>query len=677
MKNSFLLEIGCEELPARHCQSILKQLSTDTITRLASAHNLVIENPAVWITPRRIAITAPAISQKKSSMEVKGPLYDVACTDGKPNDIAKKFAESHRLSIDQLEVKLFGDKKFLCISKDLSGSLTDDIQAFADEILPAISLERPMRWDKTGRKFSRPIRWIVCLTGSTVVPVHISTVTATANSVGPRFAGSPPVRISDAANYVNLMKKNTVIVDQEKRKTRIKEMLTDLAIKQHVTPVDPDNSLLDEVTHLVENPYLLMCSFEKSFLSLPPEVISTVLRNHQKYFPLKDAHTGDLTNSFIVVANYPCDSSVIRQGNETVVAARLRDGLFFFEQDLKKKLKQFAKETATITFQEKLGSMKDKTDRIEKTAQTLSAFCTADHKNLVLAARLSKADLATTMVNEFSSLEGTMGRIYAQKEGLPNDVSTALEECYLPRSASGTLPREMLGTILSLADRIDTIYGLFSLGYAPKGNSDPFGLRRAAISIARILWEKDLDIPLYELIHAAENVHTTRAKNDEITTFILQRLEQYIKDLPERGSIADTTNISAIIYNTEGIFSQKRDQYAELSKTSTTETFAQLLELAKRMYNIALKGNTAAEVLSTSQALNKSESALLAAATALEKKASLSINDLYTLIEPGTQFFEENMVMSEDIGKRKTRLALLQKSYAQIARVLSVEHFLK
>ncbi|MDD3661694.1 MAG: glycine--tRNA ligase subunit beta [Candidatus Dojkabacteria bacterium] len=669
MKEDFLLEIGTEELPARHCMSVVSQLKPEIVDETALKHNLIVTAPRLLVSPRRITLLARSISQKETDREIKGPLYDVAFSDGKPNDIAKKFASSQNIPVDNLIINEHNGKKYLFAQQDLSKKLPDQITRFANELLVRITVPRPMRWDTTGFRFSRPIRWVVCLKGKAIVPITLLDLTAGRETYGPRFLGSHGIALHSAAEYEETLAKNAIIADHAKRRKILTKIISTLASSKGLIAHDPENELLEETVFLAEYPQPLLCTFDEEFLSLPPEVIEVVLRDKQKYFPLISRTNDKLTNRFLVIANFNTDSQEIARGNETVVRARLRDAVFFYEQDSRSKLAEFAPKTSTITFQEKLGSMEDKSKRVETIAMSLANYFDVKPETVTETVGLLKADLATHMVTELPSLEGTIGRIYAIRDGVDTHIATAIEEQYLPRSAQGALPQTPLGTLFSLADRIDSIYGLFSIGQEPTGSSDPYGLRRAAIAILRILWENTYDVPLNAVISSAAQAYKTETVVEPVTGFILTRLEQFIK---EQDTPVPTNLIRAVVFSTNTTISFKKDILKQLETEQTTDQFAGLLELAKRIHHIAAKEAEAAEVKISRSDLNESEQKLYDTVEKLRQTDRPAISDLYTLTGPGTEFFEKNLVMAEDTGERKRRLSILRRAHGEISRVLSI-----
>jgi glycyl-tRNA synthetase beta chain len=676
MKEPFVCEFGFEELPASHCQSMLAQLSTETIEAVAAKHNISFTRPRIFITPRRIALLADHVEPVQKILEVKGPLYDAAFENGKPNTIAVKFSQSHGTTPDKLAIREHDGKKFLFVSKNLAAQFVPDLQACLTDLIKGIILERPMRWDDSGIKFSRPIRWILCLQGRHIIPIEFGNLRAGNITFGPRFNGSRSFWISHAGTYEDGLAKNRIIVDHRKRRMLIEQILQTLEKAQNLSCPFQCDELINEVTFLVEYPHPMICHFNKQFLSLPDKVISTVLHKHQRYFPLFDETTKSISHMFLVIANYDKDSPLIAQGNEIVVNARLRDAIFFYEQDLMTTLQDLSKKTDSITFQENLGSMHDKAKRIEAISKNIAKSLGQPTEFLAQAASLSKADLASSLVIEFPSLEGTMGKIYAKNDDLDTSVARAIEEHYLPRSAQDSLPESQLGITLALADRIDTLYSLFSINAVPKGNSDPYGLRRAAIGIIRILWEKEIPLKVSELVDFASTTASKKADHKALIDFILQRVEQNIHDSGYSHMPRHTNVLRAVVFNSDLSILHKKQTLVSLSQKNNISLLEKVEAIAKRIYNIAVKNIDAAPASLKATSLNKSEQSFFNAITKLQRKDILTIEDLSTLVAPGNAFFEGNMVMSDVEGERKRRLALLKLAHEQIERVINVKYIL-
>lgn len=676
MKNkNFLLEIGVEELPARHCQSILRQLNGNMLKDILGNNNLKLINHELYITPRRIVLQADSIEQLQVEQEIRGPIYDVAFDDDKPNQIADKFAQSHGKTAKDIIIKKQNGKKFLFVVKDLSGELHSEINQFLKEVIEQLHFDRAMRWDNSGLEFSRPIRWITCLIGNKSFDLTLGNIKSGKTSYGNRFQESPKLEVENAKEYMEKMEKNFIMVDQTKRRTIIKKALEELKNDGLTTEgIASTEDLIDEVCYLIEWPTPLLCTFDEEFLDIPKEIIVSVLSKHQKYFALMNKKK--ISNKFLVITNFPKESDIVRKGNEKVVRARLNDAAFFLDQDLKHDFEYFRKITETITFQEKLGSMMDKSKRLQKSAVEIAKHIAKDIdiNKVEKAAKYCKTDLSTAMVTEFTSLEGTIGRIYAQKMGFDKEVATAIEEHYQPRHSSDQLPQSELGTILALADKMDTLYGMFSIGIKPKGNSDPYGLRRAAIAITRILWEKDITITLDQLIEYAGKPYTTGLDSTELKEFMYSRLEQ---NLQEKEILENTNLLRSIVHSSTSSLNLKKSVITDIKQYADTSKIEDFIEMAKRIYNIAIKSNPEYQSVNLNEtSLNETEAALAEKTAELTDDEDSDLEELLSLTKPATRFFEENMVMAKEAKDRDKRLTILRKTYDEINKHLNVRYLI-
>lgn len=681
MKDAFLVEVGVEELPSRHSRSIIKQLTPSTITEIATSCNLTFENHQLFVSPRRIALTASAVSPIRTTKEIKGPLYEKAFGHDKPTRIGVTFAKAHGLEPASLEIRDVRGKKFVFAVHSLEKNIESDIELFVRSLIEKITFDKPMRWDDTQFRFSRPIRWIACLLGRNIVPFTYLNVTSGRKTKGPRFLGSKTLSIPHAKQYEDLLAKHKVIVDHMKRSQLIKKVIQKVQDEYDLTVIDTQGVLHDEVPFLVEYPHPIVCTIKKEYLSLPTEVIATVLTSHQKCFPFTNAKTGTIAPYFVAIANHYLDSPAIKRGNENVVHARLRDAMFFYQKDKKIPLTAHAKKTESIVFQEKLGTMCDKSDRIAAISQKLAANLSIHEHTVLTASALCKADLGTYLVSEFASLQGIVGRIYAESEGIDKDVCEAIEEHYLPRHSEDSLPSSTLGIILAIADRIDTITSLWSVGVEPKGTSDPYGIRRAGIAIVRILWETELPISLDDMVQTSIDSSTKPVDKSIITTFLLSRLEQYLKDTVTEKLYPATEELRAVLYNSDPVLVNKKVTLATYVKRRSDKEFEQMLELIKRIYNIAIKPESTTNSPEGTDnvqrsSLNESERKLLDHVEELSTRETITITDIYTLIEPCTKFFEKNMIMSDKPDERARRLAILQKTHDVILRVINPKYLL-
>ncbi len=540
----FLLEIGVEELPADDFMSAHEQLEAIG-EKLFEDLRLGVQAVAVFGTPRRLILAAYQVAPHQTDVErvEKGPPAERAFdNEGKPTKAAEGFAKSRGVNVEDLKVEEIDGGRYVTALVKTTGRPATEVLA---EALPGVVVNlkfgKTMRWNASGIAFSRPIRWFVALFGDKVVPFAYAGVASGSVTHGLRPYGSPEISVKSGADYFEKMKAQGIILNQEHRREHIKEHIAQLA--QHVGGYIPeDEDLLWEVTNLVEMPTALMGSFDEKFLDLPSDVLITVMRDKQRYFPVVDAD-GKLMPYFVTVRNGDSEHlDKVTHGNEHVLTARFSDVSFFYKSDREKKLEQHLPRLATLTFQEQLGSMLDKNERIVQLVEPLGKLLNTNGTDIAIAQRAShilKADLATQMVVEMTSLQGTMGREYALLEGYPQDVANAIYEHWLPRGADDELPFSPAGTLLALADRLDSLVGLFAAGLAPKSTADPYGLRRAALGIVQILLERKIDVNLsraVDIVASIQPISVNETVRAQVLEFIAGRLEVWMR---EQGWAAD------------------------------------------------------------------------------------------------------------------------------------------
>ncbi|MBN2305826.1 MAG: glycine--tRNA ligase subunit beta, partial [Anaerolineae bacterium] len=528
-----LLEIGTEELPAADLTAALDQLGK-LAPKLFDDLRLDHEGIRVMGTPRRLVIHAKsvALAQRDEESLVKGPPANRAFdTDGNPTKAALGFARGKGIDISDLEVREIDGGEYVVALVRQQGRPTQDVLGEAlPDMVGAIRFTKAMRWNSTGTSFSRPIRWFVALYGSLGIPFSYGGIASDGVTRGLRPYGSPDISLVSVQTYFAEMDRQGVILDVAQRRAVIREQASVLAAEVGgVIPDDP--GLLDEVTNLVERPTALRGAFEEKYLALPREALVGVMRKHQRYFPVEDAQ-GDLLPYFIAVRNGDADHlDIVIDGNEHVIRARFADADFFYHADIKKPLDDFLPRLNTLTFQEKLGSMLDKNNRVAGLVPAVGALLGITGDDLAVAERaaaLAKADLATQMVVEMTSLQGVMGRYYALYQGEPEAVANAIFEHWLPRGAGDMLPQSAPGLLIALADRLDSLAGLFAAGLVPTASADPFALRRAALGIVQIVLERGIDLDLREAVAAAaaaQPIPVDKAVQGEIVNFIAGRLD--------------------------------------------------------------------------------------------------------------------------------------------------------
>lgn len=541
---SFLLEVGTEELPATFVEAAIAQWEIIIPATLKEQY-LTWEAVKVYATPRRLAIIIHGLphQQPDRQEEIKGPPATAAFKDGKPTKAAEGFARKQGIKLEDIEIRPTPKGDFVFVLKHIPGRNT---AAILTELVPQwinrLEGKRFMRWGDGDMRFPRPIRWLVALLDQEILPLSIpngsETITSHRHSQGHRVLHPDPVSIDQATDYDDILRKAFVEVDPQQRKTAIVNQVKVVATSvDGEAEIPPD--LLNEVVNLVEWPTAVIGTFDPEFLVLPPEVIKIVMVTHQRYFPVLDAQ-GSLKPYFITISNGdPAKSQIIASGNERVIRARLADGEFFYKADLKKPLEAYVPDLENVTFQENLGSVRDKVNRIiangDRIAKQLN-ISEPERSYIQRAALLCKADLVSQMVYEFPELEGIMGEKYALAAGEPEAVATAIVEHYLPRGASDRLPATIVSQVVALADKLDTLVSIFGLGMIPTGSSDPFALRRAANAVVNIIWAADLPLNLYQLIQKLTTDFVNNNPNAMLglihflEDFFLQRIRTLLQD---------------------------------------------------------------------------------------------------------------------------------------------------
>jgi glycyl-tRNA synthetase beta chain len=655
-----LLEIGSEEIPARFVLRGLAILKEELIRFLDSAS---IEYGAIseYATPRRLAIYIEGVpdKQKDRTVETMGPPKRVAFDDkGVPTKAAIGFAKSLNIDIDTLKIVQTDRGEYISVTIEEKGRAVKDVLSEGlPKILSSLQLPKTMRWGNGSLRFFRPIRWILAKFGDESIPFDIDGITSSDITYGHRFLSPAAVRVKNPSDYLSLLSKAGVVADHAERKKMISEGLK--KIESEKMKVHEDEELLDLVTFLVEYPTLVLGAFEDKYLELPKELLITVMRTHQKYFSTEDRH-GNILPHYIVVSNTrPENNDTVRKGAERVLRARLEDARFYFGEDRKKSLWDYIDKLRNVTFQEKLGTLYDKLERIKSLCLFIAdKLCFQQKEKLLRAAMLSKADLVTGVVREFPELQGYMGKIYALSSGEDEETATAIYEHYLPRSAGDALPAGETGTIISLADKIDNIASFFHLGLIPSGSEDPFALRRQAAGIINILQGKDYSLtPDILADKALEGLSVSTAEkailSGKITQFFNQRLEGmllsqgYSYDVVNSALAVKMINIKELKYRIDAISELK-------NKTG----FPPLLMAAKRVYNILAKVQPAAV---NENLLNEPpEKELFNTAGKLRDKMADKIYiSLFDLEKPINTFFDSVLVMDKDEKIKNNRLALL------------------
>lgn len=665
-----LFEIGTEEIPARFMPKAMADLRASVEDELNSA-SIARGEIAVRCTPRRLVVVVRELSETQSdSVEVtKGPLKEQAFdAEGKPTKAAEGFARSRGIAVDELQIKTVGKVKHVFAEVRHTGGATKDIlPALLERVIKKLSFPKSMFWADAAVRFARPVRWIVALYGTEALIVGFGDVISGTTTRGHRFMGAPCVKIESPPQYESAMTENCVVVDPEERKRMILDSIR-LIERELGAKVDVAEALLNENVHLVEYPVVFYGSFDESFLDIPEEVLTLSMAKNQRYFPVRNA-SGKLMAHFIGVSNNRAkDMQVVRDGNERVLRARLYDAAFFWKEDLQKSLDDLAEKLKTVTYQVQLGTVHDKVQRVKEIALWLTdEVGKQELKEYVgRAATIAKSDLVTNMVYEFADVQGVIGREYARKAGEPEDVALAIYEQYLPRNAGDELPSGYVGAILGLAERAYIISAIYKIGLEPTSSQDPYGLRRAARCINEIIWGMELDINIAELMNkASESLSLSAETKCKISEFLRQRLQVQLR---ERGLNHEVAALALQTIPTRPL--QVLRMAETLQKSSEEVWFAELITAAVRVKNILTKAGAVkakvdsakfiigAEKLLHAKLLQVSDEAKNAVAGCDWDKLASVLAGLAPVI---AEFFNDVMVMDENLAIRENRLALLGK----------------
>lgn len=664
----FLVELGTEELPPKALNTLADAFLAGIEKGLLAA-GLTYSAKQVYGAPRRLAvlITDLATQQPDRSVNLDGPPRQAAFdADGNPTQAALGFAK--KCGVDLSEIDQSGPK--LRYSQTIAGKPTASLlPTIVEDSLNDLPIPKRMRWGARKEEFVRPTQWLVMLFGDDVIDCTILAQTSGRDSRGHRFHHPENVRITSPASYLSDLRSAYVLADFNERRVLITKRVEELATQYEGTAIVPP-ALLDEVTSLVEWPVPLVCSFEERFLEVPQEALITTMQDNQKYFCLLDAD-GKLLPRFITVANIESkDPSQIVKGNEKVVRPRLTDAEFFFKQDKKQKLETFNQRLQNVVFQAQLGSVFDKAERVAKLAAFIAPRIGGDAQRAARAGLLSKCDLATEMVGEFPEMQGVAGYYYAKADGEAEDVALALNEQYMPRGAGAELPSTLTGAAVAIADKLDTLVGIFGIGMLPTGSKDPYALRRAALGILRILIEKQLDLDLIETVKFAVAQFGAKVKtaglSEQVLEFVFDRLRARYED--EGVEVAVYLSVRALKPGSALDFDQRVQAVQAFRKLPEA---AALAAVNKRVSNLLSKaeGNIAQTVepkyfdnaneFSLYSAIQQADQAVQPMAAARQYNETLT--RLAALREPVDAFFEAVMVNAEDANVRANRYALLAR----------------
>ena len=668
MAKDLLLEIGTEEVPAHVMPGVLAQLK-ERAEKAFQENRIAFASVRTLGTPRRMALLVKDLAEKQADVtsENRGPSVKIAFdADGKPTKAAQGFARGQHVAPEDLVEK---DGYVYAVVHETGKETAELLKTLLPELICALSFPNNMRWGSLEFKFIRPIRWLVALFDSEVIPFEVANVTSGRVSRGHRFLSQGDFSIAKADDYEKDCEAQYIIVDPEKRKAMIRAQIEAVA-KENGGRAEITDDLLEEVLYLVEYPTALCGRFEEKYLQLPPEAVITPMRDHQRYFPVKD-DAGKLLPLFITVRNGGKEYlETVQHGNERVLRARLADAQFFFDEDRKKSLEEHRDKLKTVVFQQGLGTMYEKTERLAQLADFIADEIGADekaHKHARRAALLSKADLVTGMVTEFTELQGIMGREYAKLDGECDKVAIAIDEHYMPRFAGDAQPQTTAGRIVSTADKIDTIVGTFHLGKIPTGSQDPFALRRQALGLVHMVIEAKYHLSISRLVAKAMDLYgiteaEERAKMQaDVVEFLRLRLRNVLEAEQIRYDAAD-----AVLGDVDDIYNVLLRARAVTAFTGQKDA-AQSMQAFVRVANIARK--SAAETIYPERFHIAEEMALYQAYTSTKSAVESlvsgedfegAIDALTELAAPIDAFFDNVMVMDKDEAIKDNRLALLR-----------------
>ena len=674
MAKDLLFEIGAEEIPAGFMPNILGQLKQLAETKLNDAH-LPFESIATYGTPRRLALIVKGLADTSAEISErhKGPSASIAYdADGNATKAAIGFARGKGLDVADLVVE---DGYIYAETKTAGVPAKDIVTDMLPQLITGLNFPKSMHWGNLDAKFVRPVRWLVALLDEEVIPVEFATVKSGNVTRGHRFLGADEITIKNAASYVDILKENFVMVDQDARRELISKQLHDMAASKNASIVW-DDDLLEEINYLVEWPPALCGGFEESYLALPDAAIITPMKDHQRYFPLVDQE-GKLLPMFLTVRNGSDHSiEVVQAGNERVLRARLDDAKFFFNEDRKKPLIDRQDGLTKIVFQEGLGNLADKTERLLKLGRVFGEECGLHEDAAVVlerATELAKTDLTTGMVTEFTELQGVMGKEYALLDGESPEVAEAIFEQYLPRFAGDVLPQTEAGKVLSIIDKVDNIVATFSRGLIPTGSQDPYALRRQTIGILNILLGSEWNISLRPIFKASMEVLNVAAdKQDEllgqVEEFFTLRLKNIFLDREVPHHVIDLllSNNELSVADAEGLvnalLANRIDENVEL-----VQAYTRMYNLVKDVEYTGVNSDLLKEDAEKAlfEAASKASEASLAAWEANDYAAVVAVPA--TLVPAINKFFEDVMVMDKDEAIKSNRLQLVRLAYSVMA----------
>jgi glycyl-tRNA synthetase beta chain len=669
-KQDFLFELGCEELPAKALIKMTKSLHNfigDGLSQLG----LTFEDSEAFATPRRMAVrfTGLDAAQQDKQVEKLGPAVAAAFDqDGNAKPAALGFARSNGTSVEELSRKQTDKGERLAYIANVKGETTTALMPeLLSKAIAQLPVPKAMKWGNTNYQFSRPVHWLVALFGSDVIDFSMYGIQAGNQTFGHRFHAPQAITIEQPENYEKQLKEAQVIACFEERKATIRIQVESIAKSQKaIAAIDED--LLEEVTALVEWPQALLGNFDQEFLEVPSEALVSSMAEHQKYFHLVDQDNQLLAN-FITVANiHSSNVNAVIEGNEKVIRPRLADAKFFYDTDRKSRLDSHINKLKKVVFQNKLGSIFDKTERVKTLACKIGETLKLDQEQIARAADICKCDLVTNMVGEFSDLQGIMGKYYASLDGEANDVCLSMDEIYMPRFAGDSLPTSNIGLVLAIAERIDTLVGIFGIGQIPTGAKDPFALRRASLGVLRLISEKRLDLSLDTLIQISiatfESITLSETTGDDLLAFFSARSNAMYQDKGFSTPVIKAVQAVNVLKPTDF-----EDRLAAIQAFNERPESEALAEANKRVKNILAKSDIDLSNHSINQQLFEQEEKDLfdtieqvrdyVDGEIVSANYQNALSKLAGLKDVVNRFFDNVMINADDTEVRKNRLALI------------------
>ena len=677
MSHTILMEIGLEEIPAHVVTPSAAQLVEKT-EKFLKEQRMDFDEVQTYSTPRRLTVKVTGLADKQPDIqeEAKGPAKKIAYDkDGNWSRAAQGFARGQGVSVDDIFFKELKGTEYVYVKKFIEGKSAADVMQGMRDVAMDLKFPTMMRWGTNDFQYVRPIRWIVAMLDDQVIPFKILNIESGNVSQGHRFLGKP-VELKSADDYAEALRLEKVIVDAAERKSMIRDQINDLAQKNNWKIVI-DEDLLEEVNNLVEYPTVFAGSFDEKYLSVPDQVLITSMKDHQRFFYVTDQN-GKLLPNFVSVRNGNMEylENVV-QGNEKVLTARLEDARFFYEEDQKQSIADYVERLKKVMFHDKIGTIYEKMARVRLLAAQIGKFVGLNDQELAdldRAAQIYKFDLVTGMVGEFAELQGVMGEIYARLQGENDNVAAAIREEYMPTSAEGGLPATKVGAVLSIADKIDSIQAFFAAGMIPSGSNDPYALRRQALGIVRIALDRNWKLSVPMMLKFVENAMNERPdlyknimpgdEQKDMQQFIIDRLTQIMNgDKQLRHDVLDT-----VVANPENAFVDIEEAAKILGKHLEDDNFKETIEALTRVGRMAKKTPNFEDdaVLKAELFENESEKKLAEAvkkvATAFEQ-ADLEekFNQLASLKDPITDYFDSTMIMAKDEDVKQNRLLQLKQ----------------